>query len=213
VLIALIVKLLGPFGALMGLVSGRFPLRFLWVNVTNDIVWWIPFARTLGVVYRRQSPDPAQPMSLYRRWIGPALDELTRRVRRFHHSHQPMEVRGALRVTRGDSVIGTWLTDRAGFPRSQEALPVSQVVEPSARGEIWGRSFGRTAIDSGNSSMACWPRAAAHSSSTCSRALWRSRAKLPTFGPFLSPSVYAHGIDQGSAIAVAVRVSCHHLAS
>jgi len=47
VLVGLAGKILGPIGFAGALVSGRFPWAFGWNIVTNDLVWWIPFALIL----------------------------------------------------------------------------------------------------------------------------------------------------------------------
>ena len=51
VLVGLLGKVLGPIGFLNSLQSGHLPLRFGWINVTNDIIWWIPFALILAHAY------------------------------------------------------------------------------------------------------------------------------------------------------------------
>jgi hypothetical protein len=56
VMIGLAGKLLGPAGAAIAITSGRLPRTFLWVNVTNDFIWWIPFAWSLWVVRRSEHP-------------------------------------------------------------------------------------------------------------------------------------------------------------
>jgi hypothetical protein len=37
-------KLLGPIGLAFPLLSGRWPLRAVMLCVTNDVIWWVPFA-------------------------------------------------------------------------------------------------------------------------------------------------------------------------
>ena len=36
-------KIFGPIGFIQALIQGVFPLRFLWVILFNDLIWWIPF--------------------------------------------------------------------------------------------------------------------------------------------------------------------------
>jgi small multidrug resistance pump len=43
VLVGLIGKVLGPLGMIYAVSSGQLPLIFSWNNITNDLVWWIPF--------------------------------------------------------------------------------------------------------------------------------------------------------------------------
>lgn len=40
-------KVLGPIGMVVGIARGEWPVAALAVCVTNDLVWWIPFARYL----------------------------------------------------------------------------------------------------------------------------------------------------------------------
>lgn len=42
--VGLLGKLLGPIGLVPLLVSGAWPLRAAVLCVTNDLIWWIPFA-------------------------------------------------------------------------------------------------------------------------------------------------------------------------
>ena len=43
VLVGLLGKVLGPIGFVAGSLQGDLPLRFGLVNLTNDLIWWIPF--------------------------------------------------------------------------------------------------------------------------------------------------------------------------
>ena len=47
VLVGLLGKILGPIGFLAALLDGTFPLRFGLTIVTNDLIWWVPFAMIL----------------------------------------------------------------------------------------------------------------------------------------------------------------------
>jgi hypothetical protein len=45
VLVGLLGKLFGPIGFVdAALIRGTFPVEFGWTIVTNDLVWWVPFA-------------------------------------------------------------------------------------------------------------------------------------------------------------------------
>jgi hypothetical protein len=52
VLVGLLGKLLGPLGFLMAARNGQLPWAFGWINLTNDLIWWIPFALILHRAYR-----------------------------------------------------------------------------------------------------------------------------------------------------------------
>jgi hypothetical protein len=47
VLVGLLGKVLGPVGFVIALAEGVFPWRFALTILTNDLVWWIPFAGIL----------------------------------------------------------------------------------------------------------------------------------------------------------------------
>lgn len=43
IVIGLLGKVLGPVGFLWAAFSGALPWSFGWVNLTNDLIWWLPF--------------------------------------------------------------------------------------------------------------------------------------------------------------------------
>src|SRR6185437_1293763 len=45
-------KVFGPVGAIVAVTSGKLPAAFLWTNVTNDFIWWVPFGWVLWVILR-----------------------------------------------------------------------------------------------------------------------------------------------------------------
>jgi small multidrug resistance pump len=47
VLVGLLGKLLGPLGFLAAALHGRLPWSFGWINMLNDLIWWIPFTLIL----------------------------------------------------------------------------------------------------------------------------------------------------------------------
>jgi hypothetical protein len=52
VLVGLLGKILGPLGFVDAALRGDVPWRAGWLIVTNDLVWWIPFAALLVVARR-----------------------------------------------------------------------------------------------------------------------------------------------------------------
>lgn len=57
VLVGLLGKILGPIGFLLALVQAVFPLRFAMTILTNDLIWWVPFAGILwAAMARAQRP-------------------------------------------------------------------------------------------------------------------------------------------------------------
>jgi hypothetical protein len=51
-LVGLLGKVFGPIGFAGALLSGRFPLAFGWNIITNDLIWWVPFAGILIAAWR-----------------------------------------------------------------------------------------------------------------------------------------------------------------
>jgi hypothetical protein len=52
VLVGLLGKVLGPIGYVQALTKGTFTLKAGLVNVTNDLVWWLPFSLILLGAWR-----------------------------------------------------------------------------------------------------------------------------------------------------------------
>ena len=51
VLVGFLGKLFGPIGFVKSALTGSLPWRFGWMNVTNDLIWLIPFAIILWKSY------------------------------------------------------------------------------------------------------------------------------------------------------------------
>ena len=54
VLVGLLGKILGPIGFLHAALAGRLPWRAGWTIVSNDLIWWLPFALILRAACSRQ---------------------------------------------------------------------------------------------------------------------------------------------------------------
>jgi small multidrug resistance pump len=52
VLVGLLGKLFGPVGFVSAVAAGDLPLRFGLTLLTNDVIWWFPFALILLHAYR-----------------------------------------------------------------------------------------------------------------------------------------------------------------
>ncbi len=52
VLVGLLGKILGPIGYINAYVKGTFTLAAGLTNITNDLIWWIPFTIILWKAYR-----------------------------------------------------------------------------------------------------------------------------------------------------------------
>ncbi|MBM80576.1 MAG: hypothetical protein CMJ78_08285 [Planctomycetaceae bacterium] len=86
-LVGLLGKVFGPIGFLFSLVTGTLPASVGWTLITNDLIWWFPFAAILwGAVRYQQSvntaydmPEADDPLSELRTNHGNILDELANR--------------------------------------------------------------------------------------------------------------------------------------
>jgi hypothetical protein len=58
VLVGLLGKLFGPIGFLLAALDGRLPWVAGWTIVTNDLIWWLPFALILHWVRRSAHDRP-----------------------------------------------------------------------------------------------------------------------------------------------------------
>lgn len=52
VLVGLLGKILGPVGFVWAVATDRLPVDFIWTILTNDLIWWAPFAVILYVAMR-----------------------------------------------------------------------------------------------------------------------------------------------------------------
>jgi hypothetical protein len=52
VLVGLIGKVLGPIGFVQAVMTGAFSAKMGWTILTNDLIWWIPFALILIRAYQ-----------------------------------------------------------------------------------------------------------------------------------------------------------------
>lgn len=66
VIVGLLGKVLGPIGFVVALLRGTFPPLFGLTILTNDLIWWIPFAMILGDAAKHRKEDQ-RPGALLRR--------------------------------------------------------------------------------------------------------------------------------------------------
>ena len=57
VLVGLLGKIFGPVGFLRAALRGSLPWRAGWTILTNDLIWWIPFAAILLQAYRHHRQE------------------------------------------------------------------------------------------------------------------------------------------------------------
>lgn len=86
VLVGLLGKVLGPIGMIPSLWTGALPWTFALNNLTNDIIWWLPFALILKHAWHQfrtepdmaDLPDEATLLADARTSTGQSLAELSR---------------------------------------------------------------------------------------------------------------------------------------
>jgi hypothetical protein len=54
VLVGLLGKVCGPIGFVQAAMAGELPWRCGWLILTNDLVWWLPFALILRAAWRNR---------------------------------------------------------------------------------------------------------------------------------------------------------------
>jgi hypothetical protein len=64
VLVGLLGKVLGPIGFLAAERGGKLPWSFGLMNVTNDLIWWVPFTLILYYAWRTNSAPGGVPITL-----------------------------------------------------------------------------------------------------------------------------------------------------
>lgn len=55
VFVGLLGKIFGPVGFLLAAARGEWPWRMGWTILTNDLLWWVPFALILLHAYRAET--------------------------------------------------------------------------------------------------------------------------------------------------------------
>lgn len=58
ILVGFLGKLLGPIGFVQAVMKGTFTLKAGLVNVTNDVIWWMPFALVLLGAWKHHHARP-----------------------------------------------------------------------------------------------------------------------------------------------------------
>lgn len=90
VLVGLLGKIAGPVGFASAVYSGRLPVALGWTILTNDLVWWAPFAlilwraaqvhqATYHLISVTPPPRPIDPMGRMISQLGATMSELSRR--------------------------------------------------------------------------------------------------------------------------------------
>jgi len=91
VLVGLLGKVLGPIGFLVALLRGTFPLLFGLTILTNDLLWWIPFAMILWDAAKHRGGDrPTAPARCFHYVKESRINASPEEVFRFHESRDAL---------------------------------------------------------------------------------------------------------------------------
>jgi hypothetical protein len=80
-------------------------------------------------------------MSVYRRLLGPAFDQMPTALRALHDGTHSTVWRGRADVERGSSMMMRLLATLFGLPPSGTDQPLIVTFEPAGATEIWTRTF------------------------------------------------------------------------
>jgi hypothetical protein len=120
VLVGFLGKILGPIGFLGAAVSGDLPWAWGATIITNDLIWWVPFALMLYGAYRtlggRYAEDEAKPE------LGEALARA-----------QASDGRSLLEVTRSAPTLVIFLRHAGCIFCSETAARIAEQLEASDR--------------------------------------------------------------------------------
>lgn len=85
VLVGLMGKVLGPIGFVKALLEQRFSPKFLWVILTNDLIWWLPFGLILWASLEQRSNNLRTLSPEIQRWamraksqFGVSIEEISK---------------------------------------------------------------------------------------------------------------------------------------
>lgn len=73
VLVGLLGKIFGPIGFAISLSKGTLPAVAGWTIMTNDLIWWIPFAAILWHAFKANAQSP-RPLSSAKLRLSAAKD-------------------------------------------------------------------------------------------------------------------------------------------
>jgi len=86
ILVGFLGKVFGPIGYLHGIWQGTWPVQFGWLNLTNDLIWLVPFFLILRAAWRQhieendvQKLDVQQALSQASTSTGSTLMDLSRK--------------------------------------------------------------------------------------------------------------------------------------
>ena len=98
-------------------------------------------------------------LAVYEKVLGDAYQRLAPAVIEHHRAKPNRHYAGRCKVTRGQNPLSHIVAAIVGFPASGDDLPVTVIVTPDEKGELWTRKFGDQIFKS-HHSLACgrWAR-------------------------------------------------------
>ena len=146
--VGLLGKVAGPLGMAYLIVTDVWPPAALWLCVTNDLVWWVPFglyAWDAWPYYRDDLrgastplPPDAQGRAVYRPLLGPHLDELPAPLRALHGRRQVTAV-GRFDLGRERGLWPWFLAFTSPLPTHGGQLDMEVSITTSGPYQIWTR--------------------------------------------------------------------------
>ncbi len=97
---------------------------------------------------RRESWSDTARAPLYRRLLGDAWKWLPAPLQAMHDCRPGLKAEGVASVERGSGLLSRLAATLVGFPEAGQDVPVQVSFEPTARGEVWTRTFGGKAFSS-----------------------------------------------------------------
>lgn len=144
-------KVLGPIGMIYLVTTDQWPTSALWICVTNDFIWWIPFGLYLWDAWPYYRDDlqginkpqtgPLEPLAVYPTLLGDAWNNLAAPVQRFHTGEKMIRGQGSFAIQRGKSLLGRLMAGPMPLPNSGPAVPVGLTIQPNGSTETWKRNF------------------------------------------------------------------------
>lgn len=156
--VGLLGKVLGPLGMLWMVGTGQWPAAALWLCVTNDFLWWLPFGWYLRDAWPHfrddlqaaDEPVTGEPVrdGVHAFLLGESWEALAAPLQAFHRSDERTAWSGTACVTRGRSPEARLLAATMPFPSAGDDHPLTLVIEPGPAGQVWRREFAGRAFRS-----------------------------------------------------------------
>ena len=146
--IGLLGKIAGPIGMIYLIVSGQWKLGAIWLCVTNDFIWWLPFSmylRDAWPFFRDDLAGSNAPLalngekSLYHHILQQNYLSLAPDIQQFHNGQ--FQGRGIFTVQAAPGLISRLFRAMAPLPPVGENTPVNLNIVSGSCFEQWNRLF------------------------------------------------------------------------